>query len=212
MKNFIDKQEGRLVVVTTQDVIDGFREGAKEDAERNAYADMLFQEAIKIGMELNNQYHTPEEIREIMGRLTGKKIDSKFRLFPPFYTDFGKNITIGKDVFINSGCHFQDQGGITIGDGSLIGHNVVLATINHDQNPANNRKNHYAPIRIGRHVWIGSNATVLPGVTIGDWAVVAAGAVVTKDVPPLTVVGGVPAKVLKKVSAEMEQINDIFWR
>jgi len=193
-----------LVVVTAQDVIDGFREDVGEDDERNAYANILFQEAVKIGMELNNQYHTPEEIREIMGRLTGKKIDSTFRLFPPFYTDFGKNITIGKDVFINSGCHFQDQGGISIGDGSLIGHNVVLATINHDLNPANNRKNHYAPIRIGHHVWIGSNATVLPGVTVGDWAVVAAGAVVSKDVPPLTVVGGVPARVLKKVSAEVE--------
>lgn len=190
--------------MTVQDVINGFREGAEEDAERDAYADTLFQEAIKIGMELNSQYHTPEEIREIMGRLTGKRIDDTFRMFPPFYTDFGKNITIGKDVFINSGCHFQDQGGITIGDGSLIGHNVVLATINHDLNPANGRKNYYAPITIGSHVWIGSNATILPGVTIGDWAVVAAGAVVTRDIPALTIAGGVPAKVLKKVSAEME--------
>ena len=190
--------------MTIQDVIDGFKEGVEEDIERNAYADTLFQEAVRIGMELNSQYHTPEEIREIMGRLTGKRMDDSFRLFPPFYTDFGKNITIGKDVFINSGCHFQDQGGIVIGDGSLIGHNVVLATINHDLSPANDRKNHYAPITIGKHVWIGSNATVLPGVTIGDWAVVAAGAVVTKDIPALTVAGGVPAKVLKKVSAETE--------
>jgi len=190
--------------LTIQDVIDGFKEGAEEDMERNAYADTLFQEAVRIGMELNSRYHTPEEIREIMGRLTGKRMDDSFRMFPPFYTDFGKNITIGKDVFINSGCHFQDQGGITIGDGSLIGHNVVLATINHDLNPDNGRKNHYAPIKIGSHVWIGSNATVLPGVTIGDWAVVAAGAVVTKDIPALTVAGGVPARVLKKVSAEME--------
>lgn len=190
--------------MTIQDVIDGFKEGVEEDIERNAYADTLFQEAVRIGMELNSQYHTPEEIREIMGRLTGKRMDDSFRMFPPFYTDFGKNITIGKDVFINSGCHFQDQGGITIGDGSLIGHNVVLATINHDLSPANNRKNHYAPIIIGSHVWIGSNATILPGVKIGDWAVVAAGAVVTKDIPALTVAGGVPAKVLKKVSAEME--------
>ncbi len=190
--------------MTIQDVIDGFKEGVEEDIERNAYADTLFQEAVRIGMELNSQYHTPEEIRAIMGRLTGKKIDDTFRLFPPFYTDFGKNITIGKDVFINSGCHFQDQGGIVIGDGSLIGHNVVLATINHDLSPANDRKNHYAPIIIGSHVWIGSNATILPGVKIGDWAVVAAGAVVTQDIPALTVAGGVPAKVLKKVSAEME--------
>jgi len=188
--------------VTIKDVIDGFREGVEENVERNAYADKLFQEAVRIGMELNMQYHTPEEIREIMGRLTGKKVDDSFRMFPPFYTDFGKNITIGKDVFINSGCHFQDQGGIRIGDGTLIGHNVVLATINHDLAPEENRKNHYAPITIGAHVWIGSNATVLPGVTLGDWSVVAAGAVVTQDVPPRTVVGGVPAKVLKVIPEE----------
>lgn len=187
------------MVLTVEEVINGFREGTEPNAERSAYANRLFQEAIRIGMEINNQYHTPEELREMMGRLTGKKIDDTFRLFPPFYTDFGKNITIGRDVFINSACHFQDQGGIVIGDGSLIGHNVVLATINHDLDPKNNRKNHYAPITIGNHVWIGANATVLAGVTIGDWAVVGAGAVVTKDVAPRTVVGGVPARVIKTI-------------
>lgn len=176
--------------MTICDVIAGFCDNPPENAERDKYAQELFQEAIKIGMELNNQYHTPEEIREIMGRLTGRKIDDKFRLFPPFYTDFGKNIKIGRKVFINSGCHFQDQGGIEIGDGSLIGHNVVLATINHD----------LYPLKIGKRVWIGSNATVLQGVTIGDWSVVAAGAVVTRNVPPMTVVGGVPAKILKTIS------------
>ena len=186
--------------VTVKDVIDGFREDAEENPERDAYADTLFQEAIRIGMELNNRYHTPEQIREIVGRLMGKKVDESFRLFPPFYTDFGKNIAVGRDVFINSGCHFQDQGGITIGAGSLIGHNVVLATINHDLSPLNNRENHYAPIVIEDHVWIGSNATILPGVTIGRWAVVGAGAVVTKDVEEFTVVGGVPAKEIRKVN------------
>ncbi len=185
--------------MTIDDVISAFAEGAEESPEQAAYAAVLCQEAIRIGMELNTQYHTPEEIREIMGRLTGKPMDDQFRLFPPFYTDFGKNITVGKNVFINSGCHFQDQGGITIGDGTLIGHNVVLATINHDLDPANGRKNHYAPIRIGTHVWIGSNATVLPGVSIGDWAVVAAGAVVTRDVPPHTVVTGVPARIQRRL-------------
>ena len=188
--------------MTVKDVIGGFREGTEKNAERDAYANELFQEAVRIGMELNTKYHTPEELREIMGRLIGKQVDRSFRMFPPFYTDFGKNITIGKDVFINSGCHFQDQGGIEIGDGALIGHNVVLATINHDLNPKENRKNHYAAIKIGAHVWIGSNATVLPGVTIGDYAVVAAGAVVTRDVSAMTVVGGVPARVLKTIQEE----------
>nr|WP_274955120.1 DapH/DapD/GlmU-related protein [Anaerostipes butyraticus] len=185
--------------MTVQDVIEGFRENAPYDPERSAYANVLFQEAIQIGMELNTRYHTPEEIVKIMSRLTGRQVDDSFRLFPPFYTDFGKNITFGKDVFINSCCHFQDQGGISIGDGTMIGHSAVLATINHDLEPSKMRKNHYAPIIIGKHVWIGSNATILSGVTIGDWAVVGAGAVVTKDVPPMTVVGGVPAKVIRRI-------------
>ena len=185
--------------MTAEEMITYFRENAEIDNEKELTACDLFQEAIKITMEMNNSYHTPEELREIMSRLIGKKVDDTFRLFPPFYTDFGKNITIGKDVFINSGCHFQDQGGIEIGDGALIGHNVVLATINHDTIPGNGRKNHYAPIQLGKHVWIGSNATILPGVTVGDWAVIAAGAVVTSDVPPYTIVGGVHAKIIKRV-------------
>lgn len=187
---------------------DADKSAGAESPEWKKLFDELCQEAIRLGMEMNSRYHTPEELREIMGRLTGKKVDDTFRLFPPFYTDFGKNISIGKDVFINSGCHFQDQGGIRIGDGTLIGHNVVLATINHDLDPGKNRKNRYAPIKIGNHVWIGSNATVLPGVTIGDWSVVAAGAVVRQDVPPMTVVGGVPAKILKKIGPEEKEMQD----
>lgn len=188
--------------MTAEEMIKCFRENTEIDKEKELTASDLFQEAIKITMEMNNSYHTPEELREIMSRLIGKDVDDTFRLFPPFYTDFGKNISIGKDVFINSGCHFQDQGGITIGDGSLIGHNVVLATINHDLLPSQKRKNHYAPITIGSNVWIGSNAVILPGVTIGEWAVVAAGAVVTHDVPPLTIVGGVPARVIKVIDTK----------
>lgn len=185
--------------MTVDDVIKGFFDDSQNTPDIQEYANTLFQEAIRIGVEMNTHYHTPEELREIMSRLTGKKVDDTFRLFPPFYTDFGKNITIGKDVFINSGCHFQDQGGIEIGDGALIGHSVVLATINHAIAPSEKRKNYYAPIKIGNNVWIGSNATILPGVTIGEWAVVAAGSVVTKDVAPYTIVGGIPARVIKKL-------------
>lgn len=160
---------------------------------------MLSQEALRLTAELNGSYHTPEEIRGLMEQLTGKPIDETFNLFPPFYTDCGKNLTMGKNVFINCGCKFQDQGGIIIDDGALIGHNVVLATLNHGLDPAHRQDLIPAPIHIGKNVWIGANATVLQGVTLGDGAVVAAGAVVTKDVPENTVVGGVPAKVIKTI-------------
>ncbi len=160
----------------------------------------LSDEAMRLTAELNGSYHPPEEVRTLFSKITGETVDDSFRLFPPFYTDFGKNVHIGKNVFLNSGCHFQDQGGITIGDGSLIGHNVVLATINHDLDPARRGDNHPAPIVIGKNVWIGSNATILPGVTVGDGAVVAAGAVVAKNVPPNVVAGGVPARIIKHIT------------
>ena len=149
-----------------------------------------------------NATNDPEEIRTLFSQLTGQEVDEGFGLFPPFHTDFGKHIIVGKGVFINSGCHFQDQGGITIGNGALIGHNVVLATLNHEQNPAHRHDLLPAPIVIGKNVWIGANATVCPGVTIGDGAIVAAGAVVTKDVAPNTIVGGVPARYLKDVEMD----------
>lgn len=162
------------------------------------------QEALKLTAQLNGSYHPPEEIREIFSRLTGKPVDENFGLFPPFSTDCGKNIHVGKNVFINSGCCFQDQGGIFIGDGVLIGHNVVLATLNHDSNPQKRGDMYPAPIRIGNNVWIGAQATVLPGVTIDDGVIVAAGAVVTRDVPANVIVGGVPAKIIKKIEVNHE--------
>ena len=162
-------------------------------------------EAMRITAELNNSYHEPEEICTLFSKLIGKPVDESFSMFPPFTTDFGKNIIIGKNVFINSGCRFQDQGGITIGDGTLIGHNVVLATLNHDIAPEKRSIIHPAPIRIGKNVWIGSSVTVIAGVTIGDNSVVAAGAVVTKDVPENTIVGGVPAKVIKTLEEAMKE-------
>lgn len=162
-------------------------------SEAHLFMHGVSQEALRLTAEINGSYHEPEELRSLFSQLIGRPVDETFGLFPPFYTDCGKNIHIGKNVFINMGCKFQDQGGIYIGDGALIGHNVVLATLNHAMSPEDRASMIPAPIRIGKRVWIGANATVLPGVTIGDGAIVAAGAVVTKDVPENTVVAGVPA-------------------
>lgn len=167
-------------------------------SEAHLFMHSISQEALKITAEINGSYHEPKVLRELFSILIGKPVDETFAFFPPFYTDCGKNITIGKNVFINMGCKLQDQGGIYIGDGTLIGHNVVLATINHDMSPKKRSTLHLAPIHIGKNVWIGSNATILPGVNIGDGAIIAAGAVVTKDVPSNTVAGGVPAKVMRR--------------
>lgn len=162
----------------------------------------LSQEALQRTAELNGAYHTPQEVRRIFSALTGRPVDDTFTLFPPFHTDCGKNIAVGKNVFINSGCKFQDQGGIVIDDGALIGHNVVLATLNHSLAVRDRQDLIPGPIRIGKNAWIGSNVTILSGVTVGDGAVVAAGAVVTKDVPAYTVAGGVPARVLRPLTEE----------
>ena len=170
--------------------------------EAHQFMHGVSQEALRITAEINTGYHTPEELRKLFSQLIGQPVDESFGLFPPFHTDCGKNIHIGKNVFINMGCKFQDQGGIYLGDGALIGHNVVLATLNHAKSPKDRSSMLPAPIRIGKHVWIGSNATVLPGVTIGDGAIVAAGAVVTHDVPENTIVGGVPARILRHLSEE----------
>ncbi|MGM0900681.1 MAG: sugar O-acetyltransferase [Bacillota bacterium] len=179
-------------------------EAVEGDSEMHQMMHKVSQEALKLTAELNGHYHTPQEVQELFSRLIGKPVDKTFAMFPPFYTDCGKNINVGKNVFINSGCRFQDQGGITIGDGVLIGHNVVLATLNHDIDPKKRGTMHPALITIGQDVWIGANATVVPGVTIGDGAIIAAGAVVTKDVPPNVIVGGVPAKILKKIETGQE--------
>lgn len=170
--------------------------------EAHLFMHDVSQEALRITAEINGSYHEPKELRALFSKLIGRPVDETFGLFPPFYTDCGKNIHIGKNVFINMGCKFQDQGGIYIGDGSLIGHNVVLATLNHAKSPKDRSTMIPAPIHIGKHVWIGANATVLPGVTVGDGAIVAAGAVVTKDVPENTVVGGVPAAIMRHLSKE----------
>lgn len=187
-----------------KEILEIFNEGKtlEMDEEAAETCNHYSQEAMKITCEINYNYHDLDEIRQLFSQLIGSEVSDDFRLFPPFATDFGKNIHLGKNVFINSGCRFQDQGGIHIGDNALIGHNVVLATLNHEENPEKRGNLIPSPIRIGNDVWIGSNAVILPGVTIGDGAIVAAGAVVTRDVEKNTVVAGVPARYIRDVKME----------
>jgi acetyltransferase-like isoleucine patch superfamily enzyme len=163
---------------------------------------LKIDEVVSRTMQLSAKLNVATDIdtaREILSDIIGKTIDDSTTVFVPFYTNFGKFITLGKNVFINHACSFLDLGGITIEDNVLIGPRVNLVTENHPLNPAERRSLMVKPIVIKQNAWIGANATILPGVTIGENSIVAAGAVVSKDVPPNTIVGGVPAKFIKAI-------------
>ena len=159
-------------------------------------------DTMKIATEMNTGYRTPEEVHEFMERILDKPLDETTTVLPPLYIDYGKPVTIGKRCFIQQCCTFFGRGGIEIGDDVFIGPKCNLITINHDVNPDNRSATFGKPIRIEDKVWLGINATVLPGVTLGYGCIVGANSVVTKDVPPMTVVGGVPARVIKNIEPE----------
>ena len=187
--------------ITTQEFRELMQKGTYVEAGSEIFEAFhkYSQEALKITSEINGKYNSPEKIRELFSKLTESEIDESFGLFPPFYTDCGKNIKIGKNVFINACCRFQDQGGIEIGDGSLIGHNTTIATLNHDFNPLKRQNLTPSPVKIGKNVWIGSDCTILPGVEIGDSVIIGAGSVVTKSIPTNTIAVGNPARVIKEI-------------
>ena len=157
---------------------------------------------MRLANELNTGYHTPDEVRSYLSRITGQEIDESVTLLPPFYVDFGKNIRMGKRCWIQQGCTFFDRGGITLGNDVFIAPKVNLITINHDPNPENRSATYGRPIVIEDKVWIGINSTILPGVTIGYGSIVGANSVVTRSVPPFTVVAGNPARVIKEIKSK----------
>lgn len=158
----------------------------------------IVNRTIELSVKLNTSTDV-NQVRERLGEIIGTPIDESTTVFAPFYTNFGRFIHLGKNVFINHACSFLDMGGITIEDQVLIGPKVNLITENHPLEPLNRRALVCKPIVIKRNAWIGAAAIILPGVTIGENAVVAAGALVSKDVPANTVVGGVPATILKTI-------------
>ncbi len=152
----------------------------------------------KLLVQMNNS-SDPAEIRSLLSQITGTEIDESTAVFTPLYINYGKHTKIGKNVFINFDCIFLDLGGITIEDNVLIAPKVSLLSEGHPLLPENRQSLVPGAIRIKKNAWIGANATILPGVTVGENAVVAAGAVVSKDVPDNTIAGGVPAKVIKTI-------------
>jgi acetyltransferase-like isoleucine patch superfamily enzyme len=158
----------------------------------------VISRTMKLSAELNASTDV-DQVRKLLTEITGSEVDETTTVAIPFYTNFGRFITIGKRVYINHACTFLDMGGITLEDDVLIGPKVNLVTENHPLDPVDRRSLISKPIVIKRNAWIGAAATILPGVTIGENSVVAAGAVVTSDVAPNTIVGGVPAKIIKSL-------------
>ena len=139
------------------------------------------------------------QIRNLLSEIIGSQIDRSTIIFAPFYTNFGQHIKIGKNVFVNHACSFLDMGGITIEDDVQIGPRVNLVTENHPVDPSARKDLDLKSILIKRNAWIGAGATILPGVTVGENSIVAAGALVNRDIPANTIVGGVPAQIIRSI-------------
>jgi acetyltransferase-like isoleucine patch superfamily enzyme len=157
--------------------------------------------AMEITAKLNRlTFNDANEVRALFSELIGKKVDDSFLLIPPFYTAGGDEIRVGRNVFVNQNCTFYDLGGLDIADDVMIGPNVSIITAGHPLEPSQRRTTTIGnPIVIQKGVWIAAGATIIGGVTIGQNSVVAAASVVTKDVPPGTLVGGNPARVIRSI-------------
>ncbi|KAA3437938.1 sugar O-acetyltransferase [Rufibacter hautae] len=197
----MEKLEEQVVLVQSdRDIFDRMKAGEPIRLDDPHYYKIQEIVTRTIGLSAGlNAYTDVDQIRERLSEIIGTPLDESTTVFAPFHTNFGRFTRIGKNVFINHACSFLDMGGITLEDHVLLGPKVNLITENHPVNPADRRALICKPILIKRNAWIGAAATILPGVTIGENAIVAAGAVVSKDVPANTIVGGVPAKVIKTI-------------
>lgn len=191
-----------LTPAQVQEMLDRCLEGAEFSHEESGFGRAtapILEEAMRLTAELNAGYRPPEQVREILGRLTGRPIPESVQVITPFSTDFGRHIFFGERVFVNKECMLVDLGGIVLEDDALLAPRVTILTVNHIPDPTRRRGVITAGVRICRNAWIGASATICPGVTVGENAVVGAGSVVTRDVPANTVVAGVPAKVVKEI-------------
>ena len=165
----------------------------------------VVQETMRLCAEMNTGYHSEQEVRHYLREITQSEVDDTVRVFPPFNINYGRSTRFGRDCFVNFGCTFLAIGGITVEDGAFIGPHCVLATEYHPEDPARRHSLLTRPIVIGRNAWLGADVKVLAGVTIGENAIVAAGSVVTRDVPAGMVVAGSPARVIRPIKADDER-------
>jgi acetyltransferase-like isoleucine patch superfamily enzyme len=168
----------------------------------SAAMQVSIKRAMAITAALNRlTYNDADQVRALFSDLIGKKVDDSFLLIPPFNTTGGPDITVGRNVFVNQNCTFYDLGGLDIADDVMIGPNVSIITSGHPLEPSRRRECVTAkPISIERNVWIAAGVTIIGGVTVGENSVVAAGSVVTRDVPPNTLVGGNPARIIRSIA------------
>lgn len=183
------------------DIIERIRAGERFSPTDPDYSLLRheFEHTMELVGELNTNYHTQDRIRELLEQIWGVPLDASVRMFPPFYTAFGKLTRVGRGVFINFGCTFLDQGGITLEDGVFIGPGAKIVSEGHPQEPALRHSLLTQPVVVRRNAWIGAGAILLPGVVVGENAIVAAGAVVAKHVPDNAIVGGIPARVIRTI-------------
>jgi len=187
------------------DIFERLRNGetvAFDDPEYTKLRDATF-ETKRLVLQLNASSEA-DEMRALLSQITGVEIDESSTVFPPIQINYGKHTRIGKNVFINFDCVFLDYGGITIEDGVFIAPKVSLLTEGHPISPERRHSLTVAPIHIKRNAWIGANATIMAGVTIGENSIVAAGAVVTKSIPDNVIVAGIPAKFVRAIEHNSE--------
>ena len=181
------------------DIFEKLRSGVDVDMATPEYAEAIqhMTECNNLCFKINTSEPKAEVIRPLEEQLFAGRLDATSYLMPPLQIDFVCQMNIGQHVFVNHSLTCMAAGGITIDDGVMIGPNVRIVTDNHDF--TNRMVLRCKPVHICHNVWIGVGAIILPGVTIGENAVIAAGAVVTKDVAPNTIVGGNPAKFIKNL-------------
>lgn len=200
LKLILHREEKPMKINVATDIIERMRNGERISETAPELLCNEIENTRRLIAELNTGYHTPDEIRAILERIWGQQLDSTVRMFPPFYTALGKMTMVGKEVFINFGCTFLDQGGITLEDGVFVGPGVKIATEGHPEEPERRHSLITSPVVIRRNAWIGAGAIILPGVTVGENAIVAAGAIVKKDVADNTIVAGIPARYIRHIN------------